>query len=131
MRYFVLIDLRTQAEFLPPEMQGRSQERFLSWLWLFGEVKPWPRRRFDEHGLTDGFITMWGFWAPSGILTTSVISKNHQFVLVGPGLHLHQILGRKGSLSVRPGDVKPFHSLQGFCPHPPPMLLCHIAIALP
>ena len=94
MRYFVLVDLLTQAEFLPLEMQQWSQERFLSWQQLFGEVRPWPLRRYDEHGPTDGFITIWGFWAPSGIQTEFVISKNHQFALLVSG-RLRQIWGEK------------------------------------
>jgi hypothetical protein len=93
MRNFVLIDLRTQAEFLPPEMQQWSQERFLSWLRLFGEVKSRPLHRFDGHRLTNGFITIWTFSAPSGIQTTFIISKHHEFALLDPGLR--QIWGEK------------------------------------
>lgn len=79
MRYFVLVDLLTQADYLPPEMQGWSQERFLSWLRLFGEVSPpWPLRGL---GLIDHDVNIWRFRAPAGRETTFIISRNHQLVI--------------------------------------------------
>lgn len=82
MRYFVLIDLRTQAEFLPPEMQQWSQERFLSWLRLFGEVSPpWPLRGSAQLGLVDHDVMIWLFRAPTGRETTFIVSKNHQLII--------------------------------------------------
>lgn len=92
MRYFVLIDLRTQAEFLPPEMQQWSQERFLSWLRLFGEVLPWPLPRFTDAGHTPG-VMAWLFCTPTKLETRFVVSKRGQLVIMTP--NVHQIWGEE------------------------------------
>ena len=82
MRYFVLLDLLTQADYLPPEMQDWPQERFLSWLALFGEVSPpWPIRGTARLGFVDHDIDIWLFRAPTGRETTFIISRNHQLVI--------------------------------------------------
>ena len=98
MRYFVLIDLRTQAEFLPPEIQQWSQERFLSWLRLFGEVLPWPLPRLPrlvggKQAVPDRDIMAWYFRAPTKLGTRFVISKQGQFALLTP--NFHQIWGEE------------------------------------
>lgn len=96
MRYFVLLDLRTQAEMLPPEMQTWPQERFLSWLGLFGEVLPWPLPRLSataamQHDVPDRVVMTWLFRAPTKLETRFVISKRGQFAILTP--FVHQIWG--------------------------------------
>jgi hypothetical protein len=98
MRYFVLLDLLTQADYLPPEMQTWPQERFLSWLRLFGEVLPWPLPRFSAlmaatHRLPDRIVMTWLFRAPTGRETHFVISKRGQFAIFTP--NVHQIWGEE------------------------------------
>jgi hypothetical protein len=44
MTQFVVVDLTTQAAFLPSEVVN-SSDRFLSWLQQFGEVGRWPVQR--------------------------------------------------------------------------------------
>lgn len=43
MHQFMLVDLYSQAEFIPREVR-QPPERFLAWLRQFGEVKSWPVR---------------------------------------------------------------------------------------
>ncbi len=95
MRYFVLVDLITQAECLPREMQSWSQERMLSWLGLFGEVSPWPLDWAVKMGLADHVVTIWVFRAPTGREARFVVSKSNQFALVFSDLRLHQIWGEE------------------------------------
>lgn len=97
MRYFVLLDLRTQAKYLPPEMQLWSQERFLSWLRLFGEVLPWPLSlpsgAQEPSGRLDRIVMTWLFRAPTRLETHFVISKHQQFAILTP--FVHQIWGEE------------------------------------
>lgn len=95
MRYFVLIDLSQQAEFLPPEVRDWPPERFLGWLRLYGEVLPRPLDLPAHAGHPQKVITIWGFF-PSSVktsATTFVITKRGQFILLNPGFH--QIWGEK------------------------------------
>lgn len=95
MRYFVLVDLMTQAEFLPPEMQTWSQERVLSWLRLFGEVTP---RLIDwavKYGYADHPITVWLFRSLSGREAHFVVSKSNQFALLIAGARVYQLWGEE------------------------------------
>lgn len=41
MHDFILVDLRSQIEFLPQQVRNGSQEAFLRWLGQHGEVSKW------------------------------------------------------------------------------------------
>lgn len=75
MRSFVLIDLWSQAAYLPAEIRAWPLERFLRWLELFGEVErieiPFPG--------PPSFC----FRSAVGLHTTFRYSDEGRFVLAG------------------------------------------------
>jgi hypothetical protein len=74
MRPFVLIDLWSQASYLPREVRSWPWERFVSWLELFGQVD-----RVETPTEDDAFV----FISAAGPSATFLFSKRDGLVLVG------------------------------------------------
>ena len=72
MRPFILLDLTSQAEFIPHEVRTWPRQRVLAWLRQYGEVQDgWPRYGGDE------MITE--FRAASGLTTDFILSDEGKF----------------------------------------------------
>ncbi len=69
MRSFMLLDLYSQADFVPMEVRTWPRQQILEWLRQFGEVQEWP--------LTfGGTATL--FRAPTGLTTTFILTDEGQ-----------------------------------------------------
>lgn len=80
MRVFVLVDLDTQAEWLPSEVRAWRPERFLSWLQLYGEMVEFDAPRL---GYSVG-TRLFGFRAPSGRVTSFTLTEQDGFCVSFP-----------------------------------------------
>jgi hypothetical protein len=80
MRVFVLVDLDTQAERLPPEVRTWPPERFLSWLQLSGELVEFDAPRLGYSAGT----RLFGFRAPSGLVTSFTLTEQGRFCVSFP-----------------------------------------------
>ena len=67
MRPFILLDLYSQADCIPPEVRTWPRHCVLTWMRQFGEVREWP--------LPSG-ETAAQFRALSGLTTTFVLSED-------------------------------------------------------
>lgn len=56
MHVFILVDLRSQFEFLPQHVRNGSQEAFLRWLAQHGEVSQWSSQDRTYYS----FRSRWG-----------------------------------------------------------------------
>jgi len=74
MRPFVLIDLWSQANYLPREVRSWPWERFVCWLELFGQVD-----RVEAPAVDDAFY----FISAAGPSATFHFSERDGLVLVG------------------------------------------------
>jgi hypothetical protein len=79
MHVFVLEDLHTQAEMLPPEIRTWSLARFLSWLRLYGTVIELDPR----FGYPEG-TRLYHFVAPSGLVTVFTLTEKGRFSIMHP-----------------------------------------------
>jgi hypothetical protein len=79
MHIFVLADLHTQAEMLPPEIRTWSLTHFLSWLRLYGTVVELdPRFDYPEG------TRLYHFEAPSGLETVFTLTQSGRFTIRHP-----------------------------------------------
>ena len=67
MRPFVLLDLYSQADFIPQEVRTWPRQRVLGWLRQYGEVREWPMPFGDVAS---------EFRAPSGLTTTFILTDD-------------------------------------------------------
>jgi hypothetical protein len=67
MRPFILLDLYSQAAFIPPEVRRWPRLRLLGWLRQYGEVQEWPLPFGDMAS---------EFRAPSGLTTTFILTDD-------------------------------------------------------
>ena len=69
MRSFMLLDLHSQANFIPMEVRTWPRQQILEWLRHYGAVQEWP-------------ITFAGtamlFRAPTGLTTTFILTDEGQ-----------------------------------------------------
>jgi hypothetical protein len=68
MRPFILLDLYSQAEFIPHEVRTWPRQHVLAWLRQYGEVQEWPLHAGNE------MIVATEFRAASGLTTTFILS---------------------------------------------------------
>ena len=67
MRPFILLDLYSQADFIPQEVRTWPRQRVLAWLRQYGEVREWPMPVGDVAS---------EFRAPSGLTTTFILTDD-------------------------------------------------------
>jgi hypothetical protein len=67
MRHFILLDLYSQADYIPPEVRTWPRQRVLDWMSQYGEVQEWPLPRGE---------TASQFRAPTGLATTFMLTED-------------------------------------------------------
>jgi len=67
MRPFILLDLYSQAAFIPPDVRTWPRQRVRGWLRQYGEVQEWPLPFGDMAS---------EFRAPSGLTTTFILTDD-------------------------------------------------------
>lgn len=89
MHVFILIDLRSQIEFIPQNIRNGSQEAFLIWLSQHGEVREWIGRgewEWDRRNYT--FYSFRSWW---GIEHTFTFPADGDIYVQGKYVHLKAI----------------------------------------
>ncbi|HEV2459582.1 MAG TPA: hypothetical protein VGS80_14595 [Ktedonobacterales bacterium] len=69
MRPFILLDLYSQTDYIPPEMRTWPRRRVLDWMRQYGEVHEWPLPHRGTASL---------FRAPTGLTTTFNLTEDGQ-----------------------------------------------------
>jgi hypothetical protein len=67
MQLFILLDLSSQADCIPPEVRAWPRQRVLDWMRQYGEVREWP---LPFTGTASEFR------APTGLATTFVLTED-------------------------------------------------------
>src|SRR5215469_13620625 len=70
MRPFILLDLYSQAKFIPQEVRAWPRQRVLAWLRQYGDVREWPVHAGDVVLLASEFR------APTGLTTTFMLADD-------------------------------------------------------
>ncbi len=81
MHDFVLVDLRSQIEFLPQQVRNGSQEAFLRWLGQHGEVSEWSHQ-------DSTFYSFRSWW---GIETNFIFPRDGDIYVQGKYVHMRAI----------------------------------------
>jgi hypothetical protein len=76
-RPFILLDLHTQAEFIPQEVRKWPRDRILAWFRQFGEVREYPIDVGDVPIINVLFI------APTGLRAGFILYDNGRLLMVG------------------------------------------------
>lgn len=89
MHGFILVDLRSQIEFLPQQVRNGSQETFLRWLSQHGEVREWTRR--GEWAWDRRYYTFYSFRSWWGIEHTFTFPTEGDISIQGKYFHMRTI----------------------------------------
>ena len=68
MRPFILLDLYSQADFIPQEVRSWPRQRMLAWLCQYGEVREWPLVAGNDSHMAVEFRVL------SGLTTTFILT---------------------------------------------------------
>jgi hypothetical protein len=80
MRPFILLDLHSQADYIPHEVRTWPRDRVVTWLRQFGDVREWT--------LPTGHIAA-QFQAPTGLECTFILTDEGRL-----SLHLFEHVNR-------------------------------------